>query len=86
MKKIILSLMFVLFASMAIASVSAVHAEDGWVSLDDAEFNLDELSSEGYMVTCDDYKWLEIISENGFVREDDLDYLIWDIKDREKWF
>ena len=86
MKKIILSLIFVLIASMAIANVSAADADDGWVSLEDAKLKLLELRNEGYPVTWDDYQWIEHISVNGYVSELDLNYMINDITSRNSEF
>ena len=80
MKKIILSLMFVLFASMAIASVSAVHAtSDNWISIDDADSRVFDLVDEGYTPTPEDFELIRAFSFDGYINEVDLDMILSDI-------
>ena len=80
MNKIILSLMFVLIASMAIGSVSAVHAtSDNWISIEDADSRVYDLIDEGYTHTPEDFELIRHFSIDGYINEVDLDIILSDI-------
>ena len=58
--------MFVLFASMAIASVSAADTDKNNIPIEDVYSLLDYLAEEGYQIEDGDYFWVDRWCEAGY--------------------
>ena len=68
---------------MAIASVSAVPDDDGWISVEDAKYRIMQMRAQGYPVTDGDFDLIEYYDHDGYISQSNFDFLIYIINGRD---